>query len=260
MPDQPKEPRLSPFDSTPAATDSRQACAPPGGTDVHRDTWDALEHDVVTCRACLRLVAWREEVAATKRRAFQNWTYWGKPVPGFGDHGARLLILGLAPGAHGSNRTGRMFTGDSSGKTLYATLHRTGFANQATWESPDDGLALSDAYITAVARCAPPQNKPTADELTNCRPFLRRELALIENLQIVLALGRIALDGYLRLLQEDGYSLPPVPFGHGMVTLLPAPLPTIITSYHPSRQNTQTGRLTVEMFDRVFLLARDLFS
>ncbi len=153
-----------------------------------------------------------------------------------------------------------MFTGDSSGKTLYATLHRTGFANQATWESPDDGLALSDAYITAVARCAPPQNKPTADELTNCRPFLRRELALIENLQIVLALGRIALDGYLRLLQEDGYSLPPVPFGHGMVTPLPAPLPTIITSYHPSRQNTQTGRLTAEMFDRVFLMARDLFS
>ena len=222
------------------------------------DSWDALEQDIIACRACPRLVTWREEVASTKRRAYRDCVYWGKPVPGFGDPAARLLILGLAPGAHGSNRTGRMFTGDSSGKTLYAALHRTGFANQPTWESRDDGLKLSDAFITAVGRCAPPQNKPTTEELANCRPFLAREQALLHNLQVVLALGRIALDGYVRLLQEAGHDLPAVIFRHGLVTRLPAPLPAIITSYHPSRQNTQTGRLTLAMFDQVFLQAREL--
>jgi uracil-DNA glycosylase family 4 len=223
-----------------------------------RARWESLGKDIISCRACPRLVAWREEVAVTKRRAYRDCTYWGKPVPGFGDHGARLMILGLAPGAHGSNRTGRMFTGDDSGRTLYPALYRAGFANQLTWQSPDDGLELIDAFITAVGRCAPPDNKPTAEELVNCRPFLLRELALLPNLQVVLALGRVALDGYVRLLQAEGPRTPAVPFGHGLVTSLPAPLPAIITSYHPSRQNTQTGRLTVEMFDRVFVQAREL--
>ncbi len=222
------------------------------------DTWEALEQDIISCRACPRLVAWREEVAIVKRRAYRDWTYWGRPVPGFGDHESRLLILGLAPGAHGSNRTGRMFTGDGSGQTLYAALHRAGFANQPTWETRDDGLELTDAFVTAVGRCAPPQNKPTPEELANCRTFLSRELELLSNLQVVLALGRIALDGYLRLLQRAGYDLPTVAFGHGFVTPMPAPLPTVVTSYHPSRQNTQTGRLTAAMLDQVFAQARSL--
>lgn len=257
--------RLSPIPSVPqgAATASREhdpgAAQPISAlTGLPTDSWDALEHDIITCRACPRLVAWREEVATTKRRAYRDCVYWGKPVPGFGDHDARLLILGLAPGAHGSNRTGRMFTGDSSGITLYTALHRAGFANQATWESRDDGLTLYDAFITAVGRCAPPQNKPAAEELANCRPFLLRALALLPNLQVVLALGRVALDSYLRLLLEAGYERPSVSFGHGLISPLPRPLPTIVTSYHPSRQNTQTGRLTMEMFDQVFIQVHEL--
>ena len=220
------------------------------------DTWERLEHDITTCRRCPRLVAWREEVARTKRRAYQDWDYWGKPVPGFGDHEARLIILGLAPGAHGSNRTGRMFTGDSSGETLYATLYRTGFANQPTWERPDDGLLLDDAFITAVGRCAPPKNRPTREELDNCEPFLVREIALLPRPQIVLALGKIAFDGYLRWLKAQGYDLPRLTFGHGVDVTLPGPVPRLMASYHPSRQNTQTGRLTTAMFDGVFEAAR----
>jgi len=220
------------------------------------DTWERLEHDITTCRRCPRLVAWREEVARTKRRAYQDWDYWGKPVPGFGDHEARLIILGLAPGAHGSNRTGRMFTGDSSGETLYATLYRTGFANQPTWERPDDGLVLDDAFVTAVGRCAPPKNRPTREELDNCEPFLVREIALLPRPQIVLALGKIAFDGYLRWLKAQGYDLPRLTFGHGVDVTLPGPVPRLMASYHPSRQNTQTGRLTTAMFDGVFEAAR----
>ena len=218
----------------------------------HSDTWDALDRDVVACRRCPRLVAWREEVAHVKRRAFRDADYWGKPVPGFGDHSARFIIIGLAPGAHGSNRTGRMFTGDSSGDTLFAALHRTGFANQPTASTRDDGLVLNDTFITAVGRCVPPKNRPTSQELANCRPFLARELALLPDVRIVLALGRVAFDGYLRLLREQGHTIPALKFAHHAVHALPDDLPTLIASYHPSRQNTQTGRLTIEMFDAVF--------
>ncbi|HOT92588.1 MAG TPA: uracil-DNA glycosylase [Anaerolineae bacterium] len=223
------------------------------------DTWDALTHDIETCRRCPRLVSWREEVARVKRRAFRDADYWGKPVPGFGDPDARLVIIGLAPGAHGSNRTGRMFTGDSSGDTLYAALYRAGFANQPTATARDDGLTLYDTFITAVGRCAPPANKPTPQELTNCRPFLTRELALLRHTRVVLALGRIAFDGYLLLLREQGVEIPTLPFAHGATYTLPAPYPTLIASYHPSRQNTQTGRLTPAMFDAVFAQVRRFF-
>ncbi len=209
-------------------------------------------HDVITCRRCPRLVAWREEVARVKRRAFRDAEYWGKPVPGFGDLHARLVIVGLAPGAHGSNRTGRMFTGDSSGDTLYAALHRAGFASQPTATARDDGLALRDTFITAVGRCVPPGNKPTPEELANCRPFLARELALLRQTRVVLVLGRIAFDGILVLLREQGIDVPALPFAHGAVHPLPAPGLMLVASYHPSRQNTQTGRLTMAMFDAVF--------
>lgn len=217
-----------------------------------KDSWEALMHDVITCRRCPRLVAWREEVARVKRRAFRDAEYWGKPVPGFGDPHARLVIVGLAPGAHGSNRTGRMFTGDSSGDTLYGALHRAGFASQSTVTARDDGLTLHDTFITAVGRCVPPGNKPTPEELANCRPFLARELALLTNARVVLALGRIAFDGILLLLREQGLDVPALPFAHGATHSLPAPWPMLVASYHPSRQNTQTGRLTVAMFDAVF--------
>ena len=233
------------------------------------DTWHTLTHDVITCRRCPRLVAWREEVARIKRRAFRDADYWGKPVPGFGDPNARLVIVGLAPGAHGSNRTGRMFTGDSSGDTLYAALHRAGFASQPTATARDDGLVLYDTFITAVGRCVPPGNKPTSEELANCRPFLARELALLRQAYdradtgdradtdradtgVILALGRIAFDGILRLLREQGLDVPKLAFAHGATYSLPAPCPTLVVSYHPSRQNTQTGRLTMAMFDEVF--------
>ncbi len=220
------------------------------------DTWETLTHDIVTCRRCPRLVAWREEVARVKRRAFRDAEYWGKPVPGFGDPNARLVIVGLAPGAHGSNRTGRMFTGDSSGDTLYAALYRAGFAGQPTAISRDDGLTLHDTFITAVGRCVPPGNKPTPEELANCRPFLARELALLRQTRIILALGRIAFDGILLLLREQGLDVSALSFAHGATYPLPAPWPTLVASYHPSRQNTQTGRLTMAMFDEVFTQIR----
>ena len=205
--------------------------------------------------ACPRLVAYRREVARVKRRAYRDWDYWGKPVTGFGDRNARLLIVGLAPGAHGSNRTGRMFTGDSSGKTLFGALYRAGFANQPTWERVDDGLELSDVFITAVARCAPPKNKPTRQELLNCRPFLAQEMALLTSLRVALALGRIAFDGVLGLLRAQGAEIPSLAFRHGACYDLGPEWPTLLVSYHPSRQNTQTGRLTLEMFDAVFAQA-----
>jgi len=215
------------------------------------DTWEQLTHDIVTCRRCPRLVAWREEVARVKRRAYNDWTYWGKPVPGFGDRAARLLIIGLAPGAHGANRTGRMFTGDSSGNTLFAALHRAGFANQPRSHSRDDGLWLHDTFISAVVRCVPPKNRPTADEIAQCQPFLLREIELLSNLQVVLALGRTAFQGYLRLLKDSGYQVPRLSFQHGLEVQLPSPLPALFVSYHPSQRNTQTGLLTPEMLDEV---------
>jgi uracil-DNA glycosylase len=220
------------------------------------DTWEAVTEEVVTCRRCPRLVAWREEVARVKRRAYHDWTYWGKPVPGFGDPEASVMVVGLAPGAHGSNRTGRMFTGDGSGETLYGTLFRTGFANQPTSLHRGDGLVLNDIFITAVARCAPPGNRPTPDEIANCRSYLVREMALLSRLRIVVALGQIALNGYLQVLKAQGYDLPKVPFQHGLTMALPGDLPALLVSYHPSRQNTQTGRLTVSMLDAIFERAR----
>lgn len=218
--------------------------------------WDRLDDDIVRCQACPRLVTFRQEIARVKRRAYRDWEYWGKPVPGFGDRNARLLLVGLAPGAHGSNRTGRMFTGDSSGDTLYAALHRAGFANRPTSQRREDGLELRDAFITAVARCAPPDNKPARQELLNCQTFLARELELLSSVRVVLALGRVAFDGYLDLLRASGRYEPGNPkprFYHGAVCEFEPPLPALAASYHPSRQNTQTGRLTPTMLDQVLL-------
>jgi uracil-DNA glycosylase len=213
--------------------------------------WQALESSILSCRLCPRLVAWREEVARVKRRAYREEDYWGKPVPGFGDPTARVLIVGLAPGAHGANRTGRMFTGDSSGDFLYAALHRAGFASQPTSRGRDDGLTVTDAYISAACRCAPPDNKPAPDELAACRPFLAAEIALLRDIQVVVALGRIAFDAFLRFYAPINGAATPV-FTHNAVISFGPGLPLLVTSYHPSRQNTQTGRLTTEMFDDVW--------
>lgn len=222
--------------------------------------WKTLNADVVACRRCSRLVAWREQVAREKRRAYLEWDYWGKPVPGFGDREARLVIIGLAPAAHGANRTGRMFTGDSSGRTLLAAMYRAGFSNQPTSMHDDDGLELQDAYLTAVARCAPPGNRPTAGELANCRPFLERELQLLDHTRVVLALGRIAFDVYQRMLREGRRISSRLTFGHGAYFSFDSPLPGLIACYHPSRQNTQTGRLTDEMLDQVFAQVRNFLD
>ena len=216
---------------------------------------DAL---VVECRRCPRLVAWREEVAATKRASFKDEIYWGRPVPGFGDPRARVLIVGLAPAAHGGNRTGRVFTGDRSGDWLFASMHRTGFANQPISVAVDDGLELRDAYVAATVRCAPPQNKPTPEERDNCLPYLVRELQLLEGIKVVVALGAFGWDGALRAFAAMGIEIPrPKPrFGHlaesriGDLSLL--------GSFHPSQQNTFTRKLTEPMLDRVFVRARQL--
>lgn len=222
----------------------------------------ALERAIVACRLCPRLVAHREEIARVKRRAFLAETYWGRPVPGFGDPEAALLVLGLAPAAHGGNRTGRVFTGDSSGDWLYAALHRHGFANQPTSVSRDDGLRLRGAFVTASARCAPPDNRPTKDELERCRPFVAAELSLLPRVRVVLALGSIAWETALRLLGEAGVAVPrPRPrFGHGAEADFGPAAPRLLGSYHPSRQNTQTGRLTRPMFDSPFARAREILG
>jgi uracil-DNA glycosylase family 4 len=193
-------------------------------------------------------------VAAVKRRAYRDWEYWGRPVPAFGDPQARVLILGLAPGAHGSNRTGRMFTGDSSGVMLYRALYKTGFASQAESLSRDDGLTLRDAFITASARCAPPGNKPTPEELRNCRPFFERELDLLRNVRVVVALGKIAFDTYLDVLKSRGIvkSRAPFVFGHDREFQTAPGQPLLVSSYHPSQQNTSTGKLTEKMLVDVF--------
>ncbi len=214
--------------------------------------WNRLNAEIVGCRQCPRLVQYREQIAHDKRRAYREWTYWGRPVPGFGDHHARIVLIGLAPGAHGSNRTGRMFTGDASGEFLYSALYRAGLANQPTARHAYDGLQLRDVFITAICRCAPPGNKPTLQEQANCLPFLARELALLKRVRVVVALGRIGLDGYVRLLRAQGHAATRVEFRHGAMYALGDGLPTLICSYHPSKQNTQTGRLTAAMLDDVF--------
>jgi uracil-DNA glycosylase len=211
-----------------------------------------LREVVVACRKCPRLVHYREEVARTKRRAFRDCTYWGRPVPGFGDAHARLLIVGLAPAAHGANRTGRMFTGDRSGDFLYARLYEAGFANQPTSVEANDGLELRDAYISAAARCAPPDNRPLPEELRNCAGYLEEEFEILRP-RAVLTLGAIAFHSYLRLLVKQGRvaSVGSYAFSHGAEFKLPGDLPHLFASYHPSQQNTQTGRLTPAMFDAV---------
>ena len=266
------------------------------------DPWEALEAAIVGCRRCPRLVSWREDVAATRRRAYREQTYWGRPVPGFGAPKARVLIVGLAPGAHGANRTGRLFTGDSSGDFLFGALHRAGWASQGSSHSRDDGMVLQDVYISAVCRCAPPDNRPANDEVASCLPYLVQEIDLLEHLEIIVALGRIAFDTVLKLkstsaqprasgnpafvgLGGPSQSRPlALPFAHGAVYSLAPPRTAaflladpasesgvsrpdgdkrgrwLVTSYHPSRQNTQTGRLTSEMFDRIWQQARDLLQ
>ncbi len=224
------------------------------------DPLKILESEIITCKKCPRLVAWREEVGRTKRRAYQEETYWGKPVPGFGDPGARVMIVGLAPGAHGANRTGRMFTGDASGDFLYPALHRAGFANQPSAEHLNDGLALKDAFITAVCRCVPPKNRPMVAEIKNCLPWLAAEVSLLPNLQGFVALGGIAFDGIRRMYKSQGIDLPKMNFGHSEYFELGQGLPWLLASYHPSQQNTQTGRLTQEMFDEIWTRVRDILS
>ena len=225
-------------------------------------TLQALNARIVACHLCPRLRAHSTEVARKRRRAFADWEYWGRPVPSFGDPNARVLALGLAPGAHGSNRTGRMFTGDGSGNVLYGVLHKTGFASQPGSLSRDDGQRLIGAYITAVARCAPPGNKPTREEIANCRPYLERELDLLPNIKAVVALGRVAFDNYLGLLQRRGLigSRAAFAFGHNRVFQTAPGLPVLISSYHPSQQNTSTGRLTEEMLVAVFRRARKVLA
>jgi uracil-DNA glycosylase len=221
----------------------------------------ALNQELIACRRCSRLVAHREQVAREKRREFRDWTYWGKPVPGFGDPAAQLLLVGLAPGAHGSNRTGRMFTGDASGDWLYDALFRFGFATQAQARSRDDSLRLVDCYITAAARCVPPGNKPTTAELDTCRPYLEREIALLRRVRVVLGLGRIGFEAWLK---ASGWwaRLPPrerPAFAHGALHRLPDGM-ILLATYHPSRQNTNTGKLTRPMWHGVLRRARTLLD
>ena len=217
-----------------------------------------LEAEVTACRACPRLVSWREEVAEKKRSAYADETYWARPVPGFGDPNAWLLIVGLAPGAHGSNRTGRMFTGDRSGVWLFRALHRAGLASQAEATDRDDGLTLHGTFITAAVRCAPPGNKPTTEEWNRCRPYLLRELDLLPNVTVIAALGAFAHQRVLRVLRDRGLAVPsPAPkFGHGAEVSV-GDL-TLLASYHPSQQNTFTGKLTEEMLDAVWRRALEL--
>lgn len=219
------------------------------------DSLDRVTEEVVACRACPRLVAWREQVAEDKRASFRDEVYWGRPVPGFGDPAASVLVVGLAPAAHGGNRTGRVFTGDRSGDWLYRALWRAGYANQPTSVAAGDGLVLTGAWVAAVVRCAPPANKPTPTERDRCLPYLAREATLLAGVRVVVALGQFAYDAACRL-----FAVRPRPrFGHGVEVPLPTGS-TLICSYHPSQQNTFTGTLTEEMFDAVFSRARDLSS
>jgi uracil-DNA glycosylase family 4 len=221
------------------------------------DSLERIRDEVVACRACPRLVEWRERVAREKVARFADQEYWGRPVPGWGDPDAAIVILGLAPAAHGGNRTGRIFTGDRSGDFLFASLHRTGFANQATSESRDDGLQLHGAYVAAVNRCAPPANKPTPEERDRCLPYLVRELAVLRDLRVLVSLGAFAWDGALRALAALGHVVKPRPrFGHLSEASVGAF--TLLGCFHPSQQNTFTGKLTTQMLDSVFDRAREL--
>jgi uracil-DNA glycosylase family 4 len=216
-----------------------------------------LNETIINCRRCPRLVAYREQVARTKRRQFADWNYWGRPVPGFGDPRAQLYILGLAPAAHGGNRTGRIFTGDRSGDWLYEALHRYGFANQARSVHRDDGLRLSNCYIGASVRCAPPDNKPLPEEFVNCRPYVTQELHGLGAVRAVIVLGKVAFDQYLKACRDMGMTPPaPIPrFKHGAVYPMPWNI-TLFCSFHPSQQNTFTGKLTKPMFHKLFERAR----
>jgi uracil-DNA glycosylase family 4 len=222
------------------------------------DSLVRIEREVTTCVRCPRLVAWREAAASDPPRRYRGQRYWARPVPGFGDPEARLVVVGLAPAAHGGNRTGRVFTGDRSGDWLYAALHRAGYASQPTSEWRDDGLRLSDAYVVAVVRCPPPQNRPTPGERDNCLPYLERELRLLARARVLLALGSFAWDGALRALRALEHEIPrPRPgFGHGAEVQI-GPY-VLLGAYHPSQQNTFTGRLTEEMLDSVLARAREL--
>lgn len=218
---------------------------------------EQLECRITACRLCPRLVRWREQVAKDKRAAYRDEDYWGKPVPGFGDPEARLLVCGLAPAAHGGNRTGRVFTGDRSGDWLFASLHRAGFASQPTSISRDDGLRLSDCFVSACVRCAPPANRPTPAERDNCLPFLAEELRLLKRLRVIVCLGGFAWDGILRTLAQQGHPARPRPrFGHGASAQV-GPY-ELIGCYHPSQQNTFTGRLTEKMLDRIWARAKEI--
>jgi len=216
----------------------------------------------VSCALCPRLVAWREEVGQVRRRAYLDQVYWSKPISGFGDPAARLLIIGLAPGAHGANRTGRIFTGDRSGDFLYRALYEAGFANQPRSVSRDDGLKLSDVYITCPVRCVPPDNKPTLQEIHTCRPYLESELALLNRLKLVVVLGGIGLQAYLAVLQDSGKinSRSGFRFGHGAKFTTHQGGPLVLASYHPSQQNTSTGRLTAAMLADIFHQARRMLD
>jgi uracil-DNA glycosylase len=220
-----------------------------------------LNREVIACTRCPRLVAYREQIAREKRRAYRDWDYWGKPVPGFGDPNAQVLVMGLAPGAHGSNRTGRPFTGDASGNFMYPVLYEVGFASQPTATDRNDGLTLKNLYITAAVRCAPPGNKPTPQELAACAPFLDREIAGLENLKVVVALGKIGFDAYLNFLKRQGVlaSKKGYLFKHGASYGMPDGK-VLLASYHPSNQNTQTGKLTRKMFLKIFQEAARLAS
>jgi uracil-DNA glycosylase family 4 len=221
---------------------------------------DPLKSEIVACTLCPRLREYTAGIAIAKRRAYRDWEYWGRPVPSFGDSHARVLILGLAPGAHGSNRTGRMFTGDRSGDILYRVLYRTGFASQPVSSSRDDGMELQGLYITAACHCAPPGNKPLPIEIRNCRPYFERELALLTDLKVVVALGKIAFDTYLDVLKARGAiaSRAAFRFGHDLQYRTGAGHPVLVSSYHPSQQNTSTGKLTEKMLTDVFRRARRL--
>jgi len=216
-----------------------------------------LNKEVVACAKCSRLVAYREQIGREKRRAYRDHEYWARPVPGFGDPNGRVLILGLAPGAHGSNRTGRPFTGDASGRFMYPILHKVGFASQPNADHREDGLRLIDCYITAAVRCAPPDNRPLPSELANCSRYLDRELAILRNVKVAVALGKIAFDAYLAHAKRSGLlnSKGGLIFGHAKRYAMPNGV-ALLASYHPSNQNTATGKLTPAMFEAVFRLAK----
>ena len=220
------------------------------------ELWEKHVEGLIACRKCPRLVAWREEVARVKRRAYRDQTYWGKPVPGFGDLQARVALVGLAPGAHGSNRTGRMFTGDKSGDFLYASLYRAGFANQSTCVDQSDGLVLTDMFITAACRCPPPDNKVNRDEVINCRPYLLAELGMLPRLQGIVALGGVGFDAVVALYQSLGQEISGIQFRHGALYELGGKLPWLMATYHPSPQNTSTKRLTPAMMDEIWVNVR----